>query len=276
MKQRAKSIRIFLLGFLAATTLFGALMFSFADPILKNIKVLMGGISIYIDGKEMKPLDAKGRTVEPLIYDGTTYLPVRALTNMLTNKPVEWDGKLKRVLIGKKIAGSEVPLDQVPLLQGKGMYTGKDALVPRFDKMIRAFNSTEGYGDKSPIFVLDSNYKRLKGSFAIPVKEVGLKYFDEKGNELNVVGKLVIYQVDGRGDKTPIKEFIAKPGDDPIQVDVDVTGCNMVQVYNQTYTYKDEDRDYEENWGRVYYPYSERVGFIAHKSFYNATLIAAD
>lgn len=274
MKQRAKSIRIFLLGFLAATTLFGALMFSFADPILKNIKVLMGGISIYIDGKEMKPLDAKGRTVEPLIYDGTTYLPVRALTNMLTNKPVEWDGKLKRVLIGKKIAGSEVPLDQVPLLQGKGMYTGKDALVPRFDKEIKAFNSTEGYGDKSPVFVLDSNYKRLKGTYALSLREVGKKYGDYQHD---VVGKLIIYQVDGRGDKTPIKEFIARPGDDPIEVDVDVTGCNMVQVYSQTYWYKDEDKDYEENW-KVFRDadYYEKEGFSARRSFYNATLIAAD
>lgn len=271
MKQRAKSIRIFLLGFLAATTLFGALMFSFADPILKNIKVLMGGISIYIDGKEMKPLDAKGRTVEPLIYDGTTYLPVRALTNMLTNKPVEWDGKLKRVLIGKKIAGSEVPLDQVNLLQGKGMLTGKDAHLQLLDKTIKAFNSAKGTLDDSPIFVLDSNYKKLKGTFAVPFKEVG--NFIWKGEKL--YGRLIVYQVSGAGDKTILKEYRALIGDDPIEVDVDVTGCNLIQVWTGTYSVKPENEDYVDEWTILDWK-GYHFGYGASQSFYNATLIAAD
>lgn len=102
MKGKFKLIKAYVMGFISATIILGMMMTSVADPVLRNINVALGGIKIYVDGVEQKPVNAKGQVVEPLIYDGTTYLPVRALTNMLTTKEVNWDGNTKSVYIGKK------------------------------------------------------------------------------------------------------------------------------------------------------------------------------
>ena len=48
-------------------------------------------IKITMDGKALVPKDANGNTVEPFIINGTTYLPVRAISEAL-GLGVSWDG----------------------------------------------------------------------------------------------------------------------------------------------------------------------------------------
>ena len=47
------------------------------------------------------PKDANGNVVEPFTMNGTTYLPVRAISNAF-GKDVEWDGATQSVYIGRK------------------------------------------------------------------------------------------------------------------------------------------------------------------------------
>ena len=54
-----------------------------------------------IDGKEYHPTDAGGNTVEPFIYNGTTYLPVRAIGNAF-DKEVDWEPQTSTVILGSK------------------------------------------------------------------------------------------------------------------------------------------------------------------------------
>lgn len=61
------------------------------------------GISIYLDGQKLTPKDANGKTVEVFAYNGTTYLPVRAIGEALGLK-VGWDGPSNSVLIGEQTA----------------------------------------------------------------------------------------------------------------------------------------------------------------------------
>lgn len=68
----------------------------------KTIDVLAGGIDIYVDGKLQTPKDANGNVVQPIVWNGTTYLPIRALTNMLTDKEVTWDAATSSIYLGKK------------------------------------------------------------------------------------------------------------------------------------------------------------------------------
>lgn len=70
-----------------------------AGKIYKNITVQYDNIKLVIDGVTITPKDANGSTVEPFIYNGTTYLPVRAVGNAL-GKQVSWDGKTKTVYLG--------------------------------------------------------------------------------------------------------------------------------------------------------------------------------
>ncbi len=94
-------IKFFLAG-VTATIIAGTLIFPAAAATLQQIQVSMGDIRIYVDGQIQTPTDVDGNTVEPMIYNGTTYLPVRALTGMLTDKPVAWDGSKRSVYIGTK------------------------------------------------------------------------------------------------------------------------------------------------------------------------------
>lgn len=47
------------------------------------------GIGIYLDGRELTPLDETGGSTEPFIMDSTTYLPIRAIAGALA-LGVEW------------------------------------------------------------------------------------------------------------------------------------------------------------------------------------------
>ncbi len=72
---------------------------AFATVGTKTIDVSYADIKIFIDGKLIDPKDATGKIVEPFIYDGTTYLPVRAVGSAF-GKDVAWNGKDKEIYIG--------------------------------------------------------------------------------------------------------------------------------------------------------------------------------
>jgi hypothetical protein len=61
--------------------------------------VLVGGITIVLDGDVVDPRDANGNPVDPVIYNGTTYLPVRAIATAL-GKEVAWESSTKTVYLG--------------------------------------------------------------------------------------------------------------------------------------------------------------------------------
>lgn len=89
------------LQFLLAGILVGTIL-SNGAAIAKSgtemLEAVYSNIKIIIDGTEIVPKDANGNAVEPFIYNGTTYLPVRAVGEAL-GKAVEWDGKTNTVYL---------------------------------------------------------------------------------------------------------------------------------------------------------------------------------
>ena len=73
-----------------------------AQNLSKTIEVTFKDIKIYVDGEIIIPTDASGKIVEPFIYEGTTYLPVRAVSEAL-GKTVKWDSITNSVYIGESI-----------------------------------------------------------------------------------------------------------------------------------------------------------------------------
>ena len=55
-------------------------------------------IKITLNGEALEPKDATGNTVEPFIMNGTTYLPVRAISEAL-GLTVGWDDKTSTVIL---------------------------------------------------------------------------------------------------------------------------------------------------------------------------------
>lgn len=64
------------------------------------------GITIYIDGQKLTPKDANGKAVEVFTYNGTTYLPVRAIGEAY-DKDIKWDGSTRSVYVNSKSSASE-------------------------------------------------------------------------------------------------------------------------------------------------------------------------
>ncbi len=80
-----------------------ALVFALTIPAAaanepKSIEVTNREIKIVVDGDLITPVDASGNPVEPFIFGGTTYLPVRAVAGAL-GLSVDWDGETSTVLL---------------------------------------------------------------------------------------------------------------------------------------------------------------------------------
>ena len=76
----------------------------FAAGTLKEIKAFLNyGVTISYDGQEQTMYDANGNRVYPITYEGTTYVPIRAVSSMLGIN-VDWDGATKTVLLGDHTA----------------------------------------------------------------------------------------------------------------------------------------------------------------------------
>lgn len=76
---------------------------------VKNVDITYRGIQISLDGKKISPTDANGKTVEPFILDGTTYLPVRGIANAL-DILVDWNGETSTVYLTTTGGGEEEPV----------------------------------------------------------------------------------------------------------------------------------------------------------------------
>lgn len=219
MKFDRKTLKGFGAGLLAAAVIAGTGLPARALSALEEIKVYRGGINLFIDGKLQVPTDVNGNEVEPFIYAGTTYLPVRALTGMLTDKAVEWDANTESVYIGLKPGAGEVVRAEnlTPYNSTVSMaYTGKDAQFKVLNDTYTPFNRYRtGY-----TVDLDSMYTELNGEFVVPYDTLGAKR----------AGKLCIYAVDQYGTENLIDSYELKAGDDPVSVRTNVRGCEFLTI----------------------------------------------
>ena len=228
-----RTVKGFVTGVLAsvlvATTIAPA-----AASALREIRVSMGGIKIYVDGNLKKPTDAKGNVVEPLIYDGTTYLPVRACVGMLTDKEVSWDGSTESVYIGKRpdADAKSVALDTLkPLnINWCKVFTGKDAQFNLLDETVSPFNAlkfkwTSSSGSasnvrSSVVYKLNSSYSQIHGYFVEPYTSLGS----------DRTACIQFYSVDQYGEKTLIETYNTKAADAPLEITVPLRGVNILRI----------------------------------------------
>ena len=79
-----------------------------AAGTLQEIKAyLNSGITIKMDGVEQTLKDATGTRIYPITYGGSTYLPIRAVSDML-GVGVDWDQATQSVLLGKQASGVDL------------------------------------------------------------------------------------------------------------------------------------------------------------------------
>lgn len=186
-----------------------------------KIDVVYDNIKLYVDGNLVIPTDVNGNIVEPFIYDGTTYLPARALSNALTNnsKDVKWDRDNSSIYIGKSPVAAQTDISKIEPYTGDKFITGENAKFILLDETIKPFNRSYGSSSCST-YMLKSNYSEINGQFIIPYATLGN----------NRKGYLRIYSVDKKGVKTLIKEYTTEAGDDPIPVKANIKGIDILEI----------------------------------------------
>lgn len=94
MKRKSKFILALVLMLVFSTVVFAARKV--------NITVTYDNIKVVVDGKEVQfGKDTKGNQIEPFIYNGTTYLPLRAVGEAL-GKEVKWDSNTNTAFLNDK------------------------------------------------------------------------------------------------------------------------------------------------------------------------------
>ena len=164
-----KSLRILALV-LACVLLAGASVFAAGSGYTKDLTVSYVGVDLVVDGIPIVPKDANGNVVEPFIYEGTTYLPVRAVGEAL-GKTVSWDGATKTVYIGN-VPGEDIYLlDVCPPYQTYG-YSQPNEFEMMGKKYSHGFELLY-YLNSVAIFSLNGEYTTLEFDFGHVIGDGG-------------------------------------------------------------------------------------------------------
>lgn len=206
----------FIVGFVISSLLFGTM--AFASQGEQMINVMYDNIKIVIDGKPIPTTDAQGNSVEPFIYNGRTYLPVRAVAEAV-GKTVTWDGKTSTVYLGK--TDGQTPVDNLTNLPvfkgdkldfGSQVYTDNTGVVHQPADIVNNFSGHYYSGT----YLLNMKYSRLKGN-------VSLLDRDKNTSEklcLNIYGD----------NKLLYTSAVITAGAYPQDFDVDVSGVVQLRL----------------------------------------------
>lgn len=146
-------------GFLIGAVFFG----SVAMAATSKIDVSFDAVKFIIDKVDKTPADNKfnnnGTNVPAsLIYQGTTYIPLRLASNML-NKPIEWDGKTRSVLVGDSVAGGDYLSNMPPVDVAAGIY-----INPQITLGSQKYNSGLFFTNQKVVtqsYNINAQYKQL-------------------------------------------------------------------------------------------------------------------
>jgi hypothetical protein len=126
-------------GFIAGVALTASISTGFtalADSLQKQINVTYGNIKVDVNGKQVTLKDSDGNPVEPFNYNGSIYLPVRAISEALGLK-VSYDDTSSTV----GLTGSGGQSGQVGTAPGNGQ-SGVPSGAPDMSNLIAAAKTT--------------------------------------------------------------------------------------------------------------------------------------
>lgn len=218
--KHTKKTASFLSGMLTALLLVGMVTPALASGLSKRIEV-SSGVSIYVDDVKLNPRDANGNPVEVFIYNGTTYLPVRAVSEAL-EMPVQWDGSTRSVYVGKhtgdKPAVWLADMDYFDKAQYWSGGTTKDNLGNEHNHSLyvsgyAATLSNEGAPFRT--YKLNGKYSRLTGT-----------YFQQY--EARTARASMQFEIYADGEK--FWSATMKSGVDPVNFDIDISGVLELEL----------------------------------------------
>lgn len=194
---------------------------SYAESVKKTIDVYYDSIKIFVNNSLINPKDGNGNPVEPFIYNGTTYLPVRALSEAL-DKEVTWDESTKSIYISDNKRTiwlndleylklqSDSSLNEWKKLKNKNFTDSTGNLYSRVTQY------DIYYGWMATDYSINKKYNRISGKFALSIESKDTTY----------AANLKLY-----GDN---KLLYTSPeltgGVLPIEFDVDISGVETLRI----------------------------------------------
>ena len=174
--------------------------------------------TVKLDGITQTLYDANGKRVYPINYQGTTYLPVRAVSGLF-DVDVNWDGATKTVLLGKP--GKAV--DFIDSLEPSGGKT--DRHYSTTDNQ-RANIAGEFYNHYIYMFARHELYYDLGGNY----ETLSFMLYGDYDHQ---------FTMSFYGDNNELLEEISFMGKQPPKTyTVDVSGVTQLRIYcHRDFTY---------------------------------------
>lgn len=228
--KKTRTVRTFLAGVLV--TLLVVAMIPPALAAAGKTITVYPGISVYIDDQKLEPKDANGKPVEVFTYNGTTYLPVRAIAEAL-GKNVQWDGKTQSVYLGQHGAASTPTVWLTQMDHFAGDETVRTADKDQDNTGVTRYNCFTKNFDRT--YLLNGQYSRLSG--------VLYQRYERRSDSTS--GPDSYLEIYGDGELLYSKTFeYGTTGIMPIPFDLDVSGVLRLQV---------KLRSYSDWWGSTNY-----------------------
>ena len=137
---------------------------AYATNATKTIQAAYRNIKLVIDGVPVTPRDSNGNVVEPFIYNGTTYLPVRAVGEAL-GKEVSWDGNTNTVYVGEAPGQVTYLLDVCPPYEKSSYFETPTTFVMAGKTYAHGFIARGTWNTAQALFNLNGEYSMLEFDF---------------------------------------------------------------------------------------------------------------
>lgn len=178
---------------------------------------LRGDFTVVVDGVKQTFRDVNGNVVEPVLYNGTTYLPVRAIGEMM-GKTVYWYQDEKRIELAEPA--------------GESLVTDADVIIDGTDKVNKNNDMIKHEKATTPVTEAEVSLEEAK---AAVLKKAGLKEADVVFTKAKLDyddGRLV-YEIDFKTDTAKYDAEVDATTGDVIEWEVE-------EIRTQTVTVKAE------------------------------------
>jgi len=215
--NKLQKLRYYLAGMLTLAMVLAVALPVGAALVSKKIDVATG-VTLYVDDVRLDPKDANGNPVETFVYNGTTYLPVRAIGQAF-GQTVEWDAATQSVYLGKRAARTtpDVWLKDMDYFDQQafaGVNTDFRSAESGKDNLGEIHESPV-YGDFSRTYKLNGQYTSLIGVF--------YQQYEERAYIHNSVFKVY-------ADGQLIYENTMAAGKEPIDFNVSLAGALNLEI----------------------------------------------
>ncbi len=205
--KKSSRMSWFVAGVLAAAIVSQLVSPAMAALAGKTIEVFTG-VNVYVDDQLIQPKDVNGNSVEVFVYNGTTYLPIRAIGNAL-GKPVQWEGKTNSAYVGKHTGDKPaVWVKDLDYFVGQEweIYNGKDNIGTEHNGAVSDDFWSGGF---SNTYLISGQYSAISGTLF-------QKYADRSEMETSTLkifgdGEL-LYSADMKGGIKPLDFYVSVAG----------------------------------------------------------------